>query len=283
MKKTTTLLILCALFFTSCQSTQNNTNAKPLITTSFYPLYFIANSIGGEETEIINIIPQGKEPHSYQPSIKQIATIEKSNLSIIQGSKFEPWAKGIKAKSLLEITANIPVKKINNKKDQIDPHTWLDPILMIKETKLIRDKMIKTAPQYKEKYKKNAKNLIKSLESLHNSYKTELSNCKQRSFITSHDAFNYMADQYNLKSIAISGISPFDKPSAKQITELINLAKKENIKFIFFETLASPETAEMLAKEAHLTSLVLNPISDQDYITMMKENLKNLKTGLQCK
>lgn len=73
------------------------------------------------------------------------------------------------------------------------------------------------------------------------------------------------------------------------MAELIDMAKAENMKYIFLETLASPKTANIIAEEANLEVLILNPIeglteeeqkNDEDYISIMEQNLLNLKKAL---
>ena len=87
----------------------------------------------------------------------------------------------------------------------------------------------------------------------------------------------------------MTGISPDSEPSPKSISKLIDIVKEKNLEYIFFEVLSSPKSVEMIAEEANLKVLTLNPIggitkdefeSGVDYIYIMEENLKNLKKAL---
>src|SRR6476660_2149343 len=75
------ILIVKSVEHTSISSSNN----KILVTTSFYPLYFFTKEITGDLANVVNITPSGVEPHDYEPSTSDIATIEKSNLLILNG------------------------------------------------------------------------------------------------------------------------------------------------------------------------------------------------------
>ncbi|MFA6565947.1 MAG: zinc ABC transporter substrate-binding protein, partial [Candidatus Paceibacterota bacterium] len=105
------------------------------------------------------------------------------------------------------------------------------------------------------------------------------------------NAFGYLADNYGLEQISIAGLSPDAEPSPKQLTDIVTFAKKNNVKYIFFESLASPELSQMIADEIGAKTLVLNPLegltaeeerSGKNYLSIMRDNLANLQTALSC-
>lgn len=172
---------------------------------------------------------------------------------------------------------------------EYDPHTWLDPLLVVKMVGEIKESLINMDPANAEQYEENANRFVAELGIIHQTYERALASCELDAFITSHDAFAYLAERYGLHVHAVSGVSPFDEPAASQLAELIEVAQEEKVKHIFFEVLANPEAAEVLAEEAGLTSLILNPIAglakdqqEEDYFSLMQENLDNLKIGLAC-
>ena len=118
-----------------------------------------------------------------------------------------------------------------------------------------------------------------------------LSVCEKQDVIVSHDAFGYLAREYNFNTIAIAGISPDEEPSSKTLATLTKIALSKNIKHIFFETTVSPKLSETIAREIGGSVLVLNPLESltqhevqlgEDYVTVMKTNLENLRTALIC-
>lgn len=169
---------------------------------------------------------------------------------------------------------------------EYDPHVWLSPKRAIKMVENIRDSLSKRYPDKKVTFQKNAAAYIKKLETLDKEYAAGLANAKQKSFVTQHAAFRYLALDYGLKQVPISGLSPDSEPSAARLAELTKYIKKNNIKYIYFEENASQALASTLAKETGVKLDVLNPLESltekqtkdgADYISIMKSNLKALK------
>jgi zinc transport system substrate-binding protein len=140
-------------------------------------------------------------------------------------------------------------------------------------------------------YEQRTQALLAQISVLNTEYQNGLAACLRRDFITSHAAFGYVAKRYNLNQLSISGISPNNEPTAKEMAQLVTFAKDHDIHYIFFESLVSPKLAETIADEIGAETLVLDPIegiTDQqmkegvNYLTIMKDNLKALQTALQC-
>lgn len=294
------LLGIVVLFLLKIDNNLNNSTNKQniQISTSFYPLYYLASEIASDKAKIYNITPAGAEPHDYEPSTKDVANIEDSELLIINGGNLEPWSDNI-SNILKNTKTNIikvgeafaNLKTIEEEKTITDPHVWLSPVLAKKEAEIIANKIIEIDPTNKSFYEQNLLALNKKLDNLHLEFLNGLQTCATRDIITSHAAFSYLASEYNLKQIAISGISPDDEPSPKQLIQIAKFAKENQVKYIFFESLLSPELSETIAREVGAKTLVLNPLeglSDDEiaqgknYITEMRQNLANLKIALQC-
>jgi len=273
--------------------------AKKLqVVTSFYPLYYFATQIAGDKADIKNITPSGAEPHDYDPSVQDVAQIEKSNMLVLNGG-VESWGDKIrdnlKETNVTIITAGegLLTQQVEEEgKNQIDPHVWLDPIRAKQEAHAIELGFEKVDPANSSYYQKNEKILDDRFDQLDSVYKTGLAQCGQKDIITAHAAFGYLATRYNLKQVTITGLSPDSEPSAQQLADVIKFAKTNNVQYIFFESLMSPKLSQTVATEIGAHTLVLDPIegvSDDDmkagknYFTIMQENLKNLQLALQCK
>jgi zinc transport system substrate-binding protein len=104
--------------------------------------------------------------------------------------------------------------------------------------------------------------------------------------VVSHEAFGYLGDAYQLGQIAVTGLDPESEPSAARISEIVQLAKSENVLAVFTESNANPAVADILAQELGVGVLPLNPIelkpASLDYLVEMEENLLNLTKGLDC-
>jgi len=271
---------------------------KLQVVASFYPLYFFSEQIGGDKAEVINIIPSGAEPHDYEPTAQDMAKMENSRLIILNGGGLEAWGdnlkKNIDSKNTLIVSAgeDLTNKQLTeNGRASVDPHVWLDPPLAEKMVDKIVQGFIQADPANYDYYKTNADALKIKLVSLDEAYKQGLSNCQEKNIITSHAAFAYLAASYGFNQLAIAGLSPDAEPSPQQLADIVKFAKNNKIEYIFFESLVSPKLAQTIATEVGAQTMVLNPLeglSNQDlaqgknYLTVMQDNLINLKIALKC-
>lgn len=295
MKRAVTLLLISGIFFLSGCSHISSSTGKLQVTTSFYPLYYFTSQITGTNAEVINITPTGVEPHDFEPTARDIVRIENSKLLILNGLGLESWGERIKQEignkgtSVIE-TASSAISSVEE--TGTDPHIWLDPVQAEKQVNSISTALIKIDTIHQTEYEKNTQELLHKLAQLDKDFSQGLAHCSQKKFITSHTAFGYLAKEYGLEQKSIAGLSPDAEPSARQLADLSKFAKENNVRYIFFESLVSPKLAETLAKEVGAQTLVLNPLEGlteeemnqgKDYFSVMRENLKNLRTALDCK
>ena len=151
---------------------------------------------------------------------------------------------------------------------------------------MIKDELIKVDEDGKDVYEKNFNELASEFDALHSEYETALNNPSQKELIVSHAAFGYLTNRYGLDQIAISGLSPSDEPSPKELQEIIHFAREHQVKYILFETLVSPKVAETVQDKIGAEALTLNPLEGltqkeieegKDYFSVMRENLESLK------
>lgn len=260
------------------------------VAASFYPLAEFAKQVGGENIEVINIVPPGTEPHDFEPTPQDMAKVYAAQIFVYNGGGLAPWAEKIapelekKGVSVINMTRHFNLLAF-------DPHIWLDPALAKKEVELIRDGLKEIDAENSSVYENNAKNYLAALSQLDKKYREGLASCAIRDAVASHAAFDYLAKRYNLNIVNIAGLSPEEEPSPKKIAEIAQSARGKKIKYIFFETLVSPKLAQTIAKEIGAQTLVFNPLegltdeelaAGENYISIMEENLTNLRLALAC-
>jgi len=305
------LLIIGFFFLYSSRKNEIVLNNKIKVVTSFYPLYFLTSEIALDKAIVSNIIPSGAGPHGYEPTPKDLATIEHSNLLVLNGGGLEGWGDNIKTnlkgKNIDIVIAGEGLITIENKEEHgheheheedghhhhgVDPHVWLSPVLAMQMVDKIESALSKIDQANASYYKANAQSLKDKLSVLDGEFRKGLSSCSTKNIIVSHSAFAYLAREYNLNQVSIAGLSPEEEPSTKEMTEIVKFAKNNNIKYIFFEKLVSPRLSLTIAKEVGAQTLVLNPIggltedeiiSGKDYFSEMRQNLANLKIALECR
>ncbi|HMR01619.1 MAG TPA: zinc ABC transporter substrate-binding protein [Candidatus Gracilibacteria bacterium] len=303
MKKFTALLSL-TIFLSACAPASTPSDEGLTITASFYPLGEMARKVAGDHAEVITITPAGSDPHEYEPSPKDIAAINESDLFIFNGAGQDPWAEKLELENttIIHMTENFSLLEGGDHDDEenhdedeeeheFDPHIWLDPTQAAKEAEIIAEKLMEVDPQNAAIYQANAEEYKQELMQLDAEYQQTLSACQKDSIITAHAAFGYMASRYGFNQIAIAGLSPEQEPSARKLAEIADLAEEEDIKYIFFETLTSPRISETLAQEVGAQTLLLDPVegltqeqmaAGENYVTVMRRNLKNLAIALEC-
>ena len=255
---------------------------------SFYPLYEFAQQVGQDKVNVQLLVPEGVEPHDWEPTIQDVQLIQKSDFIIINGFGFENWVESLgemNYQGIVVDTSNQIIK--NNDEKSIlfnnDPHIWLNPILAKTQVQTIADEFSKSDPQNKNFYQKNAQSYTLELDKLDSKIRNDLSTCSQ-DFIAFHDAFSYFAYEYNLHQHTIlSSNDPHSEPTAKTLENVINTARELKINIIFTEDTTDPRVSGVIANEINGKVLILSPLEisdDGNYISRMTENLDNLKEAL---
>ena len=306
LKKTLTTVFL----FASTTAFSNMT-----VTTTIYPLYSIAKEIGADKIKLQNLIPFGVEAHGFDPTPADMAKLSKSDIFITSSDSMEPWkdkiVKSLKIEQkVFDMSEHVKLRTIQEENDEhhedkkghkhehehehdgIDPHYWVSLNNYILMTEAITKLFIEKDSTNKDFYIQNSNNYLAKVKALKEKYDSTLSTCTNKKILVNHDAFGYFADDYGVKQYSISGMSPEDKPSAKQISELINLVKNEKINTVFFEEFASPKVAQTIAKASNVKTDALRPAENitkeenkkgYGYLQIMEENLEKLKFAMDCK
>ena len=266
------------------------------VVAAFYPLAFAAERIGGDRVHVRDLTPKGAEPHDLEPTATQVDALDDAALVIVMGRGFQPSVEKAAAKRSTPTVRVLDavVQERGSVADEgggsgIDPHIWLDPVLMKQIVTAVLDGLVEADPAGKAVYTKNASALEADLDGLDGDYRTGLTGCARQEIVTSHEAFGRMAARYGLRQEGITGLSPDAEPDPRRLAELADLVKKEGVTTIFTEDLVSPELAQTLSRETGATTEVLSPLEvltgdapGADYFTVMRDNLAKLRAALGC-
>ncbi len=310
--------IIAAIFVLTSYSTQGNTTlagqnqtgrAKLKVIASFFPMYEFAKNIGGKRADVSVFIPIGDEPHGWEPPTQQIAMVQNSQLFIYNGAGMEsfipsflengsfPNTTFVKASEGIQMMdADVQHMDPSEAKPVIeqggkDPHVWNDPVLAEKEVRNIASAMEKADPTDAQYYEANANSYIGKLDKLDHDIRSGLSDCKTRTFVSFHNAFNYFTQRYNLTDYWISGIAPEAEISPQDLAKVEDVARQNHAKVIFSEDLADPKLAETLAEDVNATTEILSPLEGINeteqkegatFIGMWYQNLAALRDAMGC-
>ncbi len=289
------------------------------VVASFYPLEFIAKSVGGDAVNVTTLTAPGVEPHDLELTPKQVGTIAGAKLVVFEkglqpavdeavaqnakdagfdvapaakleatGADFEEHEEGGAATP----TGTVPrptVKAAAFTEDALDPHFWLDPVRYAGVVQAVTDKLVEVDAAHADGYKERAKTLLGEVDKLDSEYKTGLESCKLKTFVTSHEAFAYLAKRYGLQMVGIAGFTPDAEPTPQRIREVQDIVRTQHVTTIFYEELVSPKVAESIARDVHVKTAVLSPIeglsdanSQETYLSLMRENLQELRKANSC-
>ena len=145
--------------------------------------------------------------------------------------------------------------------EALDPHIWLDPILVKVQAKNIYETLVKIDEKNKEFYTKNYKNFLKQLDNLDNEIKNILKPYEHRAFMVFHPSWGYFAKRYDLEQIAIEVQGKEPKPA--QLIELVHEAKKHDIKIVFVSPQFSQNGAKTISKSINGNVEVIDPLALQ--------------------
>jgi zinc transport system substrate-binding protein len=160
----------------------------------------------------------------------------------------------------------------------LDPHIWLDPILVKIQAKNIYDAVSKIDSKNSEFYKANYEVFIKELEQLDNNIKDILKGVEHKPFMVFHPSWGYFAKRYHLEQVSIEVEGKEPKPN--QLVEIIEDAKKHNIKVVFVAPQFSQKSAKTISKSLNANVVTINPLSlkwDEELIITAKEIEKSYK------
>ncbi|WP_079479288.1 metal ABC transporter solute-binding protein, Zn/Mn family [Halobacillus salinus] len=318
-----TLMIVTACSQGNEAATDKSNEDDIHIYTTVYPIQYFTEQIAGDMAQVESILPPGTDPHSYEPTTKEMIEFAGADAFIYNGAGLEGYAKTIsdtietEGVDILEASAGVPLEEDihsfeadegqvdegeqeNHNHDEEkghdghqhgenDPHLWLDPLRSIQMADNIRELLVEIEPEEAETFNHNFERLKQKLEDLDHDYHKTLGILPKDDIIVSHAAYSYWEKAYGLNQIPISGVSPSNEPSQKEVESIIETAEKHELNHILFEQNITPKVANVVKNEIGAESLRIHNLSvlteedienEDDYFTLMRENLAKLKEAL---
>ena len=274
------------------------------VVAAFYPLAWVTGRVAGENYEVTNLTQPGGEPHDLELSIKETADVEQAALVVFEhgfqtavDAAVEQNAEG----KVLDVTDVIELRPFADHSGEdhaaddghdhgdLDPHFWLDPLLMADVADAVADELGDLDPDHADEYAANAADVRDELTALDREYADGLADCALDTVVVNHDAFGYLS-RYGLHLEPIVGLTPEAEPTPADLARLHDLVRDEGITTVFAESLGSRKAADSLAHDLGVKVEVLDPIeglsdqtADEDYLSLMRQNLTSLQEANQCR
>ena len=288
-----TIIIIGSTLFSLLETPTGITN-KLNVTTSFYPLSYCTEAIGGDYVAVHTLVPANTDVHSWQPSTSDIFSANSADLLVYNGAHLDSWfEKDIltaiqdNSKMIVDTTQNISLLTVHS---GVDPHTWISPYLMQQQAQQIFYALSHLDPSNYAYYHNRWMELSEALSRLDQQYHDELNRTQEHTIFVTHAAFGYLANRYNFTQKSLIGLSADQQPSAVAVSNLIDLMIEYDIFIVYVDPIYSKDYAytlkntleERTGKDVTVLTLytMLGPVDGLDYIQQLANNLINLKIGL---
>lgn len=307
------------IFALGGQESIKKENGKISIAVTFDAIKELTLAVAGDKADISVLIPEGMEPHDFEPKAKDLVFLSNAELLIYNGFGMEFWLesalKAVNNKSLITVQASKgiePIKLVHEEEHEhghkhskahssysrkhshshhehnhgeYDPHVWLSLNSAKIMVKNIEKALSKADPENSDTYKSNTEEYIKNIDLLLEEYSVKFKSLENRTLVVSHAAFGYLCRDFNFSQKAVTDVFAEGEPGPKEMAKLIDYCKDNNIKVIFAEETVSPVLAETLAKEVNAKVVKIytmeSPEENMSYFDRMKENLFRIYNNLK--
>lgn len=299
-------LLFSALVFLSWGNAA--TAAKIPVVASILPLADFCRHLGGEQVEVQALVPPGASPHVFEPPPSVITRAAKARVFIYTGGGLEPWAEKLlysRGSGNLEVVEAIhgipliqevekehPSKAAHEKHDAGhrheggNPHVWLDPVLARGICRQIAAALIKVDPEHRAVYEANLQKYLQELDALDQEIARRVKAWRLHDFVCFHPAYTYFAKRYGLRQVGVIELAPGREPTPRHLQEIVAAIKKYGIRVVFAEPQLNPRVAEVIAREAGVKVLFLDPMGGRppygnDYLQLMRYNLGIMEEAMK--
>ena len=297
-RKTLLNMILTSLLvLTGLANSASADEKKFKVVTTFTVIQDIAQNVAGDAAIVESITKVGAEIHEYDPTPKDITKALSADLVLWNGLNLELWFKrffeDIKDVPSVVVTEGIDPMPIQegSYKGNPNPHAWMSPTLALTYVENIRAALVKYDPKNAEIYNKNAAEYVAKIKALDAPLRERLAKIpeSQRWLVTSEGAFSYLARDYNLKEAYLWPINAEQQGTPKQVKNLIDLVRANNIPVLFSESTISDKPAKQVSKETGAKYggvLYVDSLSTKDgpvptYIDLLKVTVETIAKGFE--
>lgn len=263
---------------------------KPLVFVSVTPQKYLLEKIAGDKVQIEVLVQPGHNPHSYDPTARQMARLAKADMLMTTGVPFEQvWLPRIRRlnteMAIINTLEGITEQKQNyavhhdehtdhghheekagsehheghdHKGD--DPHVWMDPVKASAQARIMTRALKAALPEQADSFEQNYQLVAEELEALDHEIHETFENYEGRTFMVFHPAWGHFAARYHLEQVAIEYQGK--SPSARQLVGLSEKAKAENIKVILVQEQFNQKPAERIAENIGARVVKADPLPE---------------------
>ena len=265
--------------------------------------------VGGDHVEAFSIVPAGADPHTYQPTPRDVQALQGARLAVWNGLGLDETAADLVAEQGLpdltvvvlsegiaplagddhdhEAEAHEEAGEHGHVEAGGNPHLWLDPAYAVRYVERIRDALVEVDPANAEAYQANAAAYVDEINALDAWAQGEIATipAERRKLVTFHDAFPYFAGHYGLELVGVVLKSPGREPSAQEVAMLVTEMQQHQIPAVYAEPQFNARILELAAQDAgvQVKRLYSDAFDDQvtTYLDLMRYNVTSVVEGLR--
>src|SRR4051812_688355 len=295
LKALAVVLVVTSAACASDDDVRTGAGGRLRVVAAFYPLAEAARQVGGDRVDVIDLTAPGAEPHDLEVTPRQVDRIATAGAVLVLGHGFQPSVEDAARTSdrTTVVLDHLPIAVSDDVGSGLDPHVWLDPVLMRRIVAVAADALARAEPASRATFERNARAYGGQLARLDREYAAGLADCDRRTIFTTHAAFGWLAKRYDLEQQSLAGVSPDAEPTPDRIAELADRARDDGATTIFTEPLVPEDIARTLAREAgNIRTTSLDPLEalqpadkakGADYESVMRDNLTTLRRALGCR
>ena len=270
------------------------------VAASIPPLCDLVKQVGGERVAVVQLVPNGFNPHAYEPTPREVQAMAQAEAVFLVGlgfdTAFEKLLRGVdRQKPIYFVSEGIEVlygedhhhhdeEEEHHEEDGKfpDPHVWVSLRNAMVMVENIARFLSEIDPEGSSLYRESAAAYREKLRELDTRFQSAIGKVENRRFVVSHNAWSYLARDYNLVLSGVIEKAPDREPTPQELRELITTMRSKKIRVIFVEPQFNQKIAQTLAQETGSVLLTLDPLGsfpDLPYLELMEKNLSRILEG----
>lgn len=252
------LVFVAALVMSACTDKDKTGVTDGRVVTTTGMIADVARQITGDRLEVVNIIGEGIDPHSFKPGKSDIDEIQKAGLVFYNGLFLEGKmgtlleSRSKNGHDTIAVAEGLEGVELIGDGDHPDPHLWMDVSLWTKVADKIASQLKDFSPEHAGHFDEQLANYRKDLAEMDQYAREAFATIpeNQRVLVTAHDAFSYLGRAYGIEVRGIQGISTESKAGSKDINDLVNYLVEKKIPAIFVESSVSQKSVKAVIEGA---------------------------------
>ena len=281
------------------------------VIASIYPIADMVQQVGGDQVDVTFVLPAGASPHTFEPKPSLVKKFSSARIFFMVGAGLEYWAEKfitLAGPGLTTIVFSEGVSLIHtaghhhndeaehhharlgnsdHESSVANPHIWIDPVIAKSMVNKITAALCEVDHQHVTYYKERGQRYLEKLDELDQMIQKTVSTFGIRKYVSFHASWAYFARRYGLEPSGVIEAAPGRNPTPIQIKNIVAMIKKYHIRAVFAEPQLNPRAAEIIAREAEVNVLLLDPLGGPNlkgrdtYIDLIKYNLNVMQEAMK--